>query len=127
MPITHKQLYQRHQVSCSGGIRLGSNGQIVLITSEESVYQDELSDCRNECFFRGQGLVGDQTWSNSRNRRLRDVLLNSGIVPLYEKVAVNQYELLGNYHLNGEIYTTIEPGEDCVDRTVFVFPLERAN
>ena len=126
MAITHEQLYRLHQVECSGGIRLGGNGQIVLITSEESVYQDELSDCKNECFFRGQGLIGNQSWHNARNSRLRNVLLNSGLVPLYEKVAVNQYELLGNYYLNGEIYSAIEPGEDGIDRSVFVFPLKRS-
>ncbi|MED2974273.1 hypothetical protein P4361_18750 [Fictibacillus sp. B-59209] len=125
MAISHQKLYQTHQVSCSGGIRLGSNGQVVLITSEESVYQDELTPCKNECLFRAQGLVGDQSWTNPRNSRFRDLLLSGGSVPLYEKVAVNQYELLGSYYLNGDIYTTTEPGEDGIDRTVFVFPLHR--
>jgi 5-methylcytosine-specific restriction enzyme A len=127
MAISHQQLYQSHQVSCSGGIRLGTDGQVVLITSEESVYQDELTPCKNECLFRAQGLVGDQSWSNPRNSRLRDLLLSEGSVPLYEKIAVNEYELLGNYYLYSDIYTGTEPGEDGTNRTVFIFPLQRVN
>lgn len=125
MILTHEQLYKSNNVSCSGGIRLGKNGEIILITAEGSVYQDQLSLDKRSCEFRGQGLVGDQTWSNPCNSRLRQELLAGNSVPLYEKIAVDEYELLGNYKIEGSIYTATEPGEDGIDRTVFVFPLIR--
>ncbi|MCD8127263.1 MAG: HNH endonuclease [Clostridiales bacterium] len=73
--------------------------------------------------YTGMGKVGDQDISWAQNATLADCGRNGVDVHLFEVMDAGEYVYCGRIELVDKPYIDIQPGEDGIDRKVWMFPI----
>jgi hypothetical protein len=82
-------------------------------------YPDEHGDDTNTIFYTGNGRRGDQKL-DAPNRALLDAVNSAIAVPLFNKIAVGQWQFMGYWRVVGGVYIF----DESQDRMVWKFTLQ---
>lgn len=120
--FTNQELVARFRVGNMGGMRRSTALNCLLLISDpfKGLYKDKWHD--EILHYTGMGKRGDQDFIN-QNKTLRDAKQLGVTVYLFEVFKPQQYTLMGEVELAGDIYTEIQPDDDGAPRRVLMFPL----
>lgn len=121
--FTNQELVARFRVGNMGGMRRSTALNCLLLISDpfKALYEDKWHD--EILHYTGMGKKGDQDFIK-QNRTLRDSKQLGVTVYLFEVFQPQQYTLMGEVELAGDIYTEIQPDDDGAPRRVLMFPLK---
>ncbi len=100
------------------------NGRLISLLTDfgriNPCYPDFHGDSTDVIHYTGSGRRGDQKL-DAGNRALHDAITSQHSVPLFNKLGVNQWEYLGQWHVTDAAYVLDETRE----RMVWKFTLRR--
>lgn len=106
-----------------GGMRRSKTTNTLVIISDytKGLYHDKWIG--GVLHYTGMGKVGDQDISWAQNATLADCGRNGVDVHLFEVMDAGEYVYCGRIELVDKPYIDIQPGEDGIDRKVWMFPI----
>lgn len=106
-----------------GGMRRSKATNTLVIISDytKGIYHDKWID--GVLHYTGMGKIGDQDINWAQNATLAACGRNSVAVHLFEVMKSGEYIYCGRSELVDKPYIDIQPGEDGIDRKVWIFPL----
>jgi len=126
MVLSNDEVSTAFGVGNAGGMRWSSaNNLLVIITDHTKALYDDRWD-EDILHYTGMGRIGDQTLTG-QNLRLAEQRVRGVDVHLCEVFQKNEYQYKGRVELAGEVYTESQPGDDGVNRRVYIFPLRIVN
>lgn len=122
--LINDDLMQIFKCSGQGGMRKSNTTNTLVLISDETkaLYEDKWYG--DEFHYTGMGKSGDQSLEFMQNKTLYQSNLNGVEVHLFEVFEKKKYTYAGQVKLSGEPYQTTQPGEDGVDRQVWIFKLK---
>jgi 5-methylcytosine-specific restriction protein A len=114
-----------HIFGCSpqGGMRRSqkTNTLVIVANHVTSIYEDRWVG--STFHYTGMGQSGDQSLTYMQNKTLAESSTNGVDVHLFEVDTDAEYKYQGLVALAGKPYQEIQPDQNKVERTVWVFPL----
>ena len=106
-----------------GGMRRSrATGTLVIVSDyTKGIYHDKWIG--GVLHYTGMGKSGDQDINWAQNATLAACGTNDIDIHLFEVLDAGEYIYCGRIELVGEPYTDIQPGEDGMDRKVWMFPI----
>lgn len=106
-----------------GGMRRsrGTNTLVLIADYTKGLYHDKWIG--GVLHYTGMGKNGDQSILDSQNNTLANCNTNGVDVHLFEVMDEGQYTYCGRIELVDKPYTETQPGEDGIDRLVWMFPI----
>lgn len=106
-----------------GGMRRSKTTNTLVIVSDytKGLYHDKWIG--GVLHYTGMGKSGDQDINWAQNATLAACGHNGVDVHLFEVIRAGDYIYCGRIQLIDKPYTDIQPGEDGIDRKVWVFPI----
>jgi len=121
--LTWKAVSEAH---CSRNGIYQRNGRLISLLTDfgkiNPCYPDFHGDTKNIIHYTGSGRRGDQKL-DAANRALVDAIGSGHLVPLFNKLGVNRWEYLGDWHVISADYVFDESRE----RMVWKFTLARSD
>ena len=107
-----------------GGMRRSKKTNTLVIISDHTkkLYEDKWF--QDELHYTGMGKLGDQSIEFMQNKTLAESKTNGVEIHLFEVLTPKQYIYRGEVYLSAEPYQEIQPDEDNVSRSVWMFPLK---
>ncbi len=99
----------------------GTNTLVLVADYTKGIYHDKWIS--GVLHYTGMGKNGDQSTSDSQNSTLANSNTNGVDVHLFEVMDEGRYTYCGRIELVDKPYTETQPGEDGVDRIVWMFPI----
>ncbi len=114
-----------HTFKCGnmGGMRRSRTTNTLVLVSDytKGLYHDKWIG--GVLHYTGMGKSGDQDINRSQNATLAECGRNSIDVHLFEVIDAGEYIYCGRIELVDKPYTEIQPGEDGINRRVWMFPI----
>lgn len=106
-----------------GGMRRSKTTNTLVIVSDytKGIYHDKWIG--GVLHYTGMGKIGDQDINWAQNATLAACGRNDVDVHLFEVMNVGEYVYCGRIELADKPYIDIQPGEDGIDRKVWMFPI----
>ena len=106
-----------------GGMRRSSTTNTLVIVSDytKGIYHDKWIG--GVLHYTGMGKSGDQDINWAQNATLAGCMHNGVDVHLFEVIDEGEYVYCGRIELVNKPYTDTQPGEDGINRKVWVFPV----
>lgn len=106
-----------------GGMRRsrGTNTLVLIADYTKGLYHDKWIG--GTLHYTGMGKNGDQSILDSQNNTLANCNTNGVDVHLFEVMDEGRYTYCGRIELVDKPYTETQPGEDGIDRLVWMFPI----
>ena len=106
-----------------GGMRLSKTTNTLVIVSDytKGIYHDKWIG--GVLHYTGMGKTGDQDISWAQNATLAACGRNDVDIHLFEVINAGEYVYCGRIELVDKPYIDIQPGEDGIDRKVWMFPI----
>lgn len=106
-----------------GGMRRSKTTNTLVIISDytKGIYHDKWIG--GVLHYTGMGKSGDQDIEWAQNATLAECNINNVDVHLFEVIDPGEYTYCGRIELVDKPYTEIQPGEDGIDRSVWMFPV----
>ena len=122
--LVNDDLMKIFKCSGQGGMRKSNTTNTLVLISDETkaLYEDKWYN--DEFHSTGMGKSGDQSLDFMQNKTLYQSNSNGVEVHLFEVFEKTKYTYAGQVKLSGEPYQTTQPGEDGVDRQVWIFKLK---
>ncbi len=107
----------------SGGMRRSKSTNTLVIVTDytKGIYHDKWID--GVLHYTGMGKSGDQDINWAQNATLAGCGNNGVDVHLFEVMEAGEYIYCGRIELVDKPYTEIQPGEDGINRKVWMFPI----
>ena len=121
--ISNSDLVSIFHCGNMGGMRRSrSTNTLVLIADyTKGLYHDKWIG--GVLHYTGMGKNGDQSILDSQNNTLANCNTSGFDVHLFEVMDEGQYTYCGRIELVDKPYTETQPGEDGIDRLVWMFPI----
>ena len=106
-----------------GGMRRSKTTNTLVIVSDytKGIYHDKWIG--GVLHYTGMGKTGDQDINWAQNATLAASGRNDIDVHLFEVINAGEYIYCGRIELVDKPYIDIQPGEDGIDRKVWIFPI----
>lgn len=106
-----------------GGMRRSKTTNTLVIVSDytKGIYHDKWIG--GILHYTGMGKIGDQDINRAQNATLAACGKNDVDIHLFEVIDAGEYIYCGRIELVGRPYVDIQPGEDGIDRKVWMFPI----
>ena len=106
-----------------GGMRRsrGTNTLVLIADYTKGLYHDKWIG--GTLHYTGMGKNGDQSILDSQNNTLANCNTNGVDVHLFEVMDEGRYTYCGRIELVDKPYTEMQPGEDGINRLVWMFPI----
>ena len=121
--IDNSTLTSIFQCGNMGGMRRSHATNTLVIVSDytKGLYHDKWIG--GVLHYTGMGKNGDQDIHWAQNGTLANYNINGVDVYLFEVMDEGRYTYCGRIELVGKPYTETQPGEDGIDRQVWMFPV----
>jgi 5-methylcytosine-specific restriction protein A len=122
--VTNEEIRNLFKCGNMGGMRRSNTTNTLVIISDHTkgLYEDKWLE--DELHYTGMGKSGPQSLEFAQNKTLAESDHNGVEVHLFEVLLPSQYIYRGQVSLCGDPYQEIQPGEDGINRTVWMFPLK---
>lgn len=106
-----------------GGMRRSKATNTLVIVSDytKGIYHDKWIG--GVLHYTGMGKTGDQDINRAQNATLAACGINDVDIHLFEVINPGEYIYCGRIELVDKPYIDIQPGEDGIDRKVWMFPI----
>lgn len=126
---TNSEIGKLCKVGNMGGMRRShKTNSLVIISDHTKMYEDRIEidlQGREILHYTGMGKNGDQSLDFAQNKTLSNSNVNGVEVVLFERFSKNEgYIFRGPVQLVGIPYQEKQPGEDGLERKVWMFPLQ---
>ena len=121
--LRNRDLVDKFKCGNMGGMRRSKATNTLVIVSDytKGIYHDKWLG--GVLHYTGMGKNGDQDINWSQNATLAACGRNGVDVHLFEVMDAGEYIYCGRIELVENPYTEIQPGEDGIDRKVWMFPI----
>ena len=121
--LKHKEIVEKFQCGNMGGMRRSHATNTLVLISDytKGLYHDKWIG--GTLHYTGMGKSGDQDINWSQNATLAESASNGVDVHLFEVIEPAEYIYCGRVALVGKPYTETQPGEDGIDRLVWMYPI----
>ncbi|HYD63426.1 MAG TPA: HNH endonuclease [Noviherbaspirillum sp.] len=122
--IDNKRLCATFGCGPQGGMRRSTRtGSLVIVSNHvDSIYDDRWVD--DVLHYTGMGRKGNQSLTFMQNLTLAESNTNDVSVFLFEVFQDGEYTYRGQVRLVGSPYEELQPDEDGIERSVWVFPVK---
>ncbi len=121
--IKNSDIVETFQCGNMGGMRRSKATNTLVIISDytKGIYHDKWIG--GVLHYTGMGKSGDQDINWAQNATLANCRNNGVDVHLFEVMNEGEYVYCGRVELVDNPYTEMQPGEDGIDREVWMFPI----
>lgn len=107
-----------------GGMRKSNSINTLVLKSDvtKGLYDDKWYE--DEFHYTGMGKNGDQDLLFMQNKTLAQSKTNGVELHLFEVFEQKKYTYIGSVYLEGKPYKSTQPGEDGIERLVWIFRLK---
>ena len=121
--ISNAELVSIFKCGNMGGMRRSHTTNTLVLVSDytKGLYHDKWIG--GVLHYTGMGKSGDQDIHWAQNSTLANCNTNGVDVYLFEVMDEGRYTYCGRIKLVGKPYTELQPGEDGIDRLVWMFPI----
>ena len=121
--LTNNEIVNIFKCGIQGGMRRSNATNTLVIVSDytKGIYHDKWIG--GVLHYTGMGKSGDQDINWAQNKTLAECGSNDVDVHLFEVIDPGEYIYCGRIELVSNPYTELQPGEDGIDRKVWMFPI----
>lgn len=121
--LKNGDIIEKFKCGNMGGMRRSKATNTLIIISDytKGIYHDKWIG--GVLHYTGMGKSGDQDINWAQNATLAGCRYNGVDVHLFEVMDVGEYVYCGRIELVDKPYTEMQPGEDGIDRKVWMFPI----
>ena len=121
--LKNSEIVDKFKCGNMGGMRRSKTTNTLVIVSDytKGIYHDKWIG--GVLHYTGMGKSGDQDINWAQNATLAACGRNGVDVHLFEVMDAGEYIYCGRIELVGKPYTETQPGEDGIDRKVWMFPI----
>ncbi len=121
--LKNADLVDKFKCANMGGMRRSKATNTLVIISDytKGIYHDKWIG--GVLHYTGMGKSGDQNINWAQNATLAGCGRNGVDVHLFEVIDAGDYIYCGRIELVQKPYTEVQPGEDGIDRKVWMFPI----
>ena len=121
--LKNSDIVKKFQCGNMGGMRRSKATNTLVIVSDytKGLYHDKWIG--GVLHYTGMGKSGDQDINWAQNATLADCGYNGVDVHLFEVIDAGEYIYCGRIELVDKPYTETQPGEDGINRKVWMFPI----
>jgi len=121
--LKNSDIVEKFQCGNTGGMRLSKATNTLVLVSNytKGIYQDKWIG--GVLHYTGTGTSGDQDINRAQNATLAACGRNGVDVHLFEVMDAGEYVYCGRIELVDKPYTETQPGEDGINRKVWMFPI----
>ena len=121
--LKNSEIVDKFKCGNMGGMRRSKTTNTLVIVSDytKGIYHDKWIG--GVLHYTGMGKSGDQNINWAQNATLAACGRNGVDVHLFEVMDAGEYVYCGRIELVGKPYTETQPGEDGIDRKVWMFPI----
>ena len=121
--LNNTDIVNLFQCGNMGGMRRSkaTNTLVIVTDYTKGIYHDKWIG--GILHYTGMGKNGDQDIDWAQNKTLSESKFNGVDVHLFEVIDIGEYIYCGRVELVSKPYTEIQPGEDGINRKVWMFPI----
>lgn len=121
--LKNSDIVEKFKCGNMGGMRRSKTTNTLVIVSDytKGIYHDKWIG--GVLHYTGMGKSGDQDIHWAQNKTLAECGHNGVDVHLFEVIDAGEYVYCGRIELVDKPYTETQPGEDGIDRKVWMFPI----
>ena len=121
--VSNDELRSEFVCGNMGGMRRSkTTNTLVLVTDHTKGLYDDVWD-GDVLLYTGMGKIGNQGLNTDQNKTLNESNSSGIAVYLFEVFERGKYTFHGQVKLDAAPYPSRQPGDDGVDREVWIFPL----